>query len=101
MDSRDRPESAADGRVIRLIHHDPESPVDTSRWPATVPAVEQMLREGLEMPPGVTVLVGENGSGKSTVVEMLAEAYGLNPRGGSPWPACSGPGTASRAWAHT
>jgi predicted ATPase len=27
--------------------------------------------------------VGENGSGKSTVVECLAEAYGLNPQGGS------------------
>ena len=29
------------------------------------------------------MLVGENGSGKSTVVESLAEAYGLNPQGGS------------------
>jgi ABC-type molybdenum transport system ATPase subunit/photorepair protein PhrA len=28
------------------------------------------------------VIVGENGSGKSTVVETLAEAYGLNPQGG-------------------
>jgi predicted ATPase len=33
--------------------------------------------------PGLTILVGENGSGKSTVVEPLAEAYGLNPQGGS------------------
>jgi predicted ATPase len=41
------------------------------------------MREGLELAPGITVLVGENGSGKSTVVEMLAEAYGLNPQGGS------------------
>ncbi len=53
------------------------------RWPATVPAAAQLLREGLELTPGITVLVGENGSGKSTVVEMLAEAYGLNPQGGS------------------
>jgi predicted ATPase len=73
----------ADGRAIRLIRHDPSAPVDTSRWPATVPAVEQILCEGLELPPGLTVLVGENGSGKSTVVEMLAEACGLNPQGGS------------------
>ena len=43
----------------------------------------QLLREGLELPAGLTVLVGENGSGKSTVVESLAEAYGLNPQGGS------------------
>ena len=57
--------------------------LDRGTWPATVPAVAQLLRDGLELPPGVTVLVGENGSGKSTVVEMLAEAYGLNPQGGS------------------
>jgi predicted ATPase len=56
---------------------------DRGRWPAAVPAAAQLLREGLALPPGVTVLVGENGSGKSTVVEMLAEAYGLNPQGGS------------------
>jgi predicted ATPase len=82
------PEDSVNGRVtdhgaVRLVRHDPRSPVDTSRWPATVPAVEQMLREGLELAPGVTVLVGENGSGKSTMVEMLAEACGLNPQGGS------------------
>jgi predicted ATPase len=31
----------------------------------------------------VTFLVGENGSGKSTLIEALAQAYGLNPEGGS------------------
>ena len=77
------PEYLADRRAIRLVRHDPGSPVDTSRWPATVPAVEQLLRDGLELPAGLTVLVGENGSGKSTVMEMLAEACGLNPQGGS------------------
>ena len=48
-----------------------------------MPAAAQLLRQGLELPPGVTILVGENGSGKSTLVEMMAEAYGLNPQGGS------------------
>jgi predicted ATPase len=61
----------------------PDLQVDESVWPASVPAVAQLLREGLELPAGLTVLVGENGSGKSTVVESLAEAYGLNPQGGS------------------
>ena len=57
--------------------------VNTDAWPATVPAAAQLLREGLVLRPGITILVGENGSGKSTVVEMLAEAYGLDPQGGS------------------
>jgi predicted ATPase len=72
-----------DRRAVRLIRQDPGSPVDTLRWPATVPAVAQLLRDGLELSPGLTVLVGENGSGKSTIVELLAEACGLNPQGGS------------------
>src|SRR5690242_7757836 len=74
---------ASDGRFVRRVRHDPGSPVDTTRWPATVPGVDQVLCEGLELPAGLTVLVGENGSGKSTVMEMLAEACGLNPQGGS------------------
>jgi predicted ATPase len=74
---------ASDVRAVRLIRHDPGRPVDTTRWPATIPAIEQLLSEGLELPEGLTVLVGENGSGKSTVMETLAEACGLNPQGGS------------------
>jgi predicted ATPase len=77
------PEWQTDSRAIRWIGADPGTPVDTSRWPATVPAAEQLLCEGLELPPGLTVLVGEIGSGKSTLVEMLAEACGMNPQGGS------------------
>ena len=72
-----------DGRAFRLIRRDPASPADASAWPATVPAVAQVLHEDLSLPAGLTVLVGENGSGKSTIVEMLAEACGLNPQGGS------------------
>jgi predicted ATPase len=52
-------------------------------WPATVPAVAQLLRDGLELDPGVTLLVGENGSGKSTLVEAVAMAFGLAPEGGT------------------
>jgi predicted ATPase len=74
----------ADPRLVRAFRPTDDSRgFDLDRWPATVPAAAQLLRDGLELPPGVTVLVGENGSGKSTVVEMLAEAYGLNPQGGS------------------
>jgi predicted ATPase len=53
------------------------------RWPLTVPAVEHVVRRGLDLAPGVTFLVGENGSGKSTIVEAVAEAYGMGVEGGS------------------
>jgi len=49
----------------------------------TIPAVRQVVDAGLDLAPGVTFLVGENGSGKSTVVEAVAAAYGLSPEGGS------------------
>ncbi|WP_328327296.1 AAA family ATPase [Kribbella sp. NBC_00382] len=52
-------------------------------WPHTVPAVRQLLTDGLDLGPGVTFLVGENGAGKSTLVEAIAVAYGMSPEGGS------------------
>lgn len=52
-------------------------------WPLSVPAVVQLMDGGLELGPGVTFLVGENGSGKSTVLEGIALAYGFSPEGGS------------------
>lgn len=52
-------------------------------WPMTIPAVAQLAREGLELPKGVTFLVGENGSGKSTLVEAIAVAFGLAAEGGT------------------
>jgi len=70
-------------QAIRAVRLDTASLVDRAVWPATVPAVAQILSDGLEFEPGLTVLVGENGSGKSTVVELLAEACRLNPQGGS------------------
>lgn len=54
-----------------------------SRWPHTIPAVRQLLTDGLDLDRGVTFLVGENGTGKSTLVEAIAVAYGLSPEGGS------------------
>lgn len=68
--------------VVRVAP-DPESSLPSGVWPVTVPAVSQLLRDGLDLAPGVTFLVGENGSGKSTLVEAIAVAYGLSPEGGS------------------
>lgn len=67
---------------IRRVQESPRLPLDRTRWPATVPAVAQLLDRGLEL-GRATVLVGENGSGKSTLVESVALAFGLSPEGGS------------------
>jgi predicted ATPase len=68
--------------VVRVSRGDGEG-LSRGRWPQTVPAVEQLLREGLTLEKGVTFLVGENGSGKSTIVEAVAMAFGMSPEGGS------------------
>ncbi|WP_020389458.1 AAA family ATPase [Kribbella catacumbae] len=52
-------------------------------WPHTIPAVRQLLTDGMDLGPGVTFLVGENGAGKSTLVEAIAIAFGMSPEGGS------------------
>jgi predicted ATPase len=48
---------------------------DPDAWYWALPAVAQLRTAGLELAP-VTVLVGENGSGKSTIVEAVASAWG-------------------------
>ena len=67
---------------IRRIERHPQADLPDDQWPATIPAIAQLLREGLDL-TAVTVLVGENGSGKSTLVEAVAQAYGLSGEGGS------------------
>lgn len=57
--------------------------VRAGTWPTSLPAVAMLLREGLELGPA-TVIVGENGTGKSTLMEGIAEAYGLPAAGGTP-----------------
>lgn len=67
---------------VRRIEEHPLAPADRGAWPATLPPVRQLLAEGLDLGP-VTVLTGENGVGKSTLVEAIAVAYGMNAEGGS------------------
>jgi predicted ATPase len=54
---------------------------DANVYPYVLPAVRNLKK--LEFHPAVTFLVGENGSGKSTILEAVAAEYGLNPEGGS------------------
>jgi predicted ATPase len=75
--------SSGTDRPVRRIDLDAAATVDRAAWWARIPAVNAVLDHGLNLPAGVTFLVGENGSGKSTLIEGLAGAIGLNPEGGS------------------
>ncbi|MDE7260817.1 MAG: AAA family ATPase [Oscillospiraceae bacterium] len=51
---------------------------------AEIPAIRFLMEaEQLELESPVTFFVGENGTGKSTLLEAVAVAYGFNPEGGT------------------
>ncbi|MGQ0542564.1 MAG: AAA family ATPase [Blastocatellia bacterium] len=52
-----------------------------AEYPFSLPAISQL--RSLPLHPKVTFFIGENGSGKSTVLEAIAQAVGLNPEGGT------------------
>ncbi len=55
---------------------------DAGKFPFTLPAVAA-LEQRLRFDPFVTFFVGENGTGKSTLVEGIAVALGFNAEGGT------------------
>jgi predicted ATPase len=54
---------------------------DPNVYPYTIPAIGSL--ETLEFHPRVTFFVGENGSGKSTILEAIALLLGFNSEGGT------------------
>jgi predicted ATPase len=72
-----------DQRPVRRVVASDSAPASYDEWPASMPAVRHLLEVGLDLPAGVTLLLGENGSGKSTLVEAVAMAFGLSAEGGS------------------
>jgi predicted ATPase len=52
-----------------------------SKYPFCLPIIKNL--SNLNFHPKVTYIVGENGSGKSTILEAIAAAYGFNPEGGT------------------
>lgn len=69
-------------RPVRRVVRARDSDLTAPTWPASLAPVAQVLEQGLDL-GAATVLVGENGTGKSTLVEAIAIAYGLSPEGGS------------------
>jgi predicted ATPase len=70
-----------DKRFIAAIRLQRDQIPCYKEYPFCIPAIRNLKR--LVLHPKVTFLVGENGIGKSTLVEAIAVKMGFNPEGGS------------------
>lgn len=59
----------------------PDIDIDFDAYPFSIPAVKEL--NTLKFHPDVTFFVGENGAGKSTILEAIAMAMGFGPEGGT------------------
>lgn len=55
--------------------------ISWEEYPFNIPLIRNF--ENLQFSNNVTFIVGENGSGKSTIIEAIATALGFNPEGGT------------------
>lgn len=68
-------------QYIRSIELKKDKIPSFSQYPFCLPAIRSL--RNLKLHPNVTFIVGENGTGKSTILEAIAVAYGFNPEGGT------------------
>jgi predicted ATPase len=66
---------------LRSLELPRERVMDPAAYPFSIPAIARLTT--LELDPRVTLLCGANASGKSTLIEAIAVACGMNPEGGS------------------
>jgi len=69
------------GQYIRYIELDRDKVPSFSEYPFNLPAIKNL--DQLSFHPKVTFIVGENGSGKSTILESIAVSFGFNAEGGT------------------
>lgn len=60
-----------------------EENIDKDNYLYQIPAVRHLMKEPLKFDRRVTFLIGENGTGKSTIMEALAISCGFNAEGGT------------------
>jgi predicted ATPase len=66
---------------LREVQLKKETITNYENYPFSLPAVKKL--ESLTFHPNVTFIIGENGTGKSTILEAIAISLGFNPEGGS------------------
>ena len=66
---------------LRAVSLKPDPERNAREYPFHIPAVRKL--DTLNLHRDVTFLVGENGTGKSTLLEAIAIAWGFNAEGGS------------------
>ncbi|HZW61082.1 MAG TPA: AAA family ATPase [Candidatus Babeliales bacterium] len=70
-----------DGPLLDKISISFRPTTDFMQYPFSIPLIQQ-LKE-IQFPTQVTFFVGENGTGKSTILEAIASNAGFGPEGGS------------------
>ncbi|MCB2359102.1 AAA family ATPase [Clostridium estertheticum] len=68
-------------QYLRRLEIKRENVESFSNYPFCLPTIKNL--SSLDFHPKVTFIVGENGSGKSTILEAIAIACGFNPEGGT------------------
>jgi predicted ATPase len=68
-------------QFVRSLSLNRESVPSFKEYPFNLPSLKSLHQ--LPLDPKVTYIIGENGMGKSTLLEALAVALGFNPEGGS------------------
>lgn len=66
---------------LQRVSFKPDVDLNFDRYPFSVPAVQALAN--IEFHPDVTFFVGENGAGKSTILEAIALALGYGREGGT------------------
>ena len=59
------------------------SPITEKTYLTQIPVVQSLMKQKIELKKPVTIFVGENGTGKSTLIEAIATAFGFNPEAGT------------------